>query len=106
GRYVESRARRRSGDAIRALLEVGAKEARVLREGVEVRVPAGDLQVGEMYVVRPGDKLPADGIVVEGASAVDAALLTGEPVPVEVGPGSEVAGATVNTYGLLVVRAT
>ncbi|HWJ31930.1 MAG TPA: heavy metal translocating P-type ATPase, partial [Gaiellaceae bacterium] len=106
GRYLEQRARRRSGDAIRALLELGAKEARVFRGGDEVLVPADDLQIGDRYVVRPGEKLPADGVVVEGASALDQSLLTGESVPVEVEPGEEVVGATVNTYGRLVVRAT
>ena len=106
GRYLEQRARRRSGDAIRALLELGAKEARVFRGGDEVLVPADELQIGDRYVVRPGEKLPADGVVVEGASALDQSLLTGESVPVEVEPGDEVVGATVNTYGRLVVRAT
>jgi len=106
GRYLEDRARRRSGDAIRALLELGAKEARVLRDGVETVVEADELQVGDLYVVRPGERLPADGVVVEGSSALDQSLLTGESVPVEVQAGDDVAGATVNTYGLLVVRAT
>jgi Cu+-exporting ATPase len=106
GRVLETRARRRSGEAIRALLELGAKEARVLRDGDEVLVPAEDVRVGERMVVRPGEKVPTDGVVVEGASAVDRSLLTGESVPVEVAPGSEVAGATLNTYGRLVVRAT
>ena len=106
GRYLEDRARRRSGDAIRALLELGAKEARVLRDDEEVLVAAGELQVGDLYVVRPGEKLPADGVVVDGASAIDQSLLTGESAPVEVQPGDDVAGATVNTYGRLVVRAT
>jgi Cu+-exporting ATPase len=106
GRALESRARRRSGAALRALAERGAKEARVLRDGREVVVPAGDLQAGEQFVVRPGEKLAADGIVEDGAAALDVSLLTGEPVPVEVGPGSEVAGGTVNTNGRLVVRAT
>jgi Cu+-exporting ATPase len=106
GRVLETRARRRSGEAIRALLELGAKEARVLRDGDEVLVPAEDVRVGERMVVRPGEKVPTDGVVVEGASAVDRSLLTGESVPVEVASGSEVAGATLNTYGRLVVRAT
>ena len=106
GRALESRARRRSGAALRALAERGAKEARVLRDGREVVVPAGELQTGEQFVVRPGEKLAADGIVEDGAAALDVSLLTGEPVPVEVGPGSEVAGGTVNTNGRLVVRAT
>ena len=106
GRFLEARARRRSGAAIRALLELGAKDARVLRDGVEVAVPIEALAVGDLFVVRPGEKIATDGIVVEGSSAVDQSMLTGEPVPVEVGPGSEVAGATLNASGRLVVRAT
>ena len=106
GRALESRARRRSGAALRALAERGAKEARILRDGREVVVPAADLQAGEQFVVQPGEKLAADGIVEDGAAALDVSLLTGEPLPVEVGPGSEVAGGTVNTNGRLVVRAT
>ena len=106
GRWLETRARRRSGAALRALLEVGAKEARVLRDGVEVAVPIEELAVGDLFVVRPGEKIATDGVVVEGASAVDQSMLTGEPVPVDVGPGAEVAGATVNAHGRLVVRAT
>ena len=106
GRWLETRARRRSGAALRALLEVGAKEARVLRDGVEVAVPIEDLAVGDLFVVRPGEKIATDGVVVDGASAVDQSMLTGEPVPVDVGPGAEVAGATVNAHGRLVVRAT
>ena len=106
GRWLESRARRRSGAALRALLELGAKEARVLRDGVEVAVPIEALAVGDLFVVRPGEKIATDGIVVEGSSAVDQSMLTGEPVPVDVGPGNEVAGATVNAHGRLVVRAT
>jgi P-type Cu+ transporter len=106
GRYLETRARRRSGEAIRALAELGAKDACVLRGGVEVPVPAEDVQVGDLVVVRPGEKLAADGVVVEGSSAVDQSMLTGESIPVEVGPGSEVAGATVNRDGRLLVRVT
>ncbi len=106
GRYLEARARRRSGAAIRALLELGAKEARVLRDGEEVSVSIEALEPGAMMVVRPGEKIPTDGVVVEGDSAVEQAMLTGEPIPVDVGPGSDVAGATINTYGRLVVRAT
>jgi Cu+-exporting ATPase len=106
GRYLEARARRRSGAAIRALLELGAKEANVLRDGVEVAVPIEELQVGELFVVRPGEKVATDGVVVDGESAVDQSMLTGEPAPVDAAPGSEVAGATVNTFGRLVVRAT
>ena len=106
GRWLEARAKRRSGDAIRRLLELGAKEARVLRDGVEVAVPIEDVAVGDLFVVRPGEKVATDGEVADGRSAVDVSLLTGESLPVEVEPGSEVAGATVNTYGRLIVRAT
>jgi P-type Cu+ transporter len=106
GRYLESRARSRSGAAIRSLLELGAKEARVLRDGVEVQVPVSALAVGDLFVVRPGEKVATDGVVVEGESAVDQSMLTGEPLPVDVQPGASVAGATVNTFGRLIVRAT
>ena len=106
GRYFEARAKRRSSAAIRALLELGAKEARLLRDGKETSVPIEQLAVGDLVVVRPGEKVATDGVVVEGSSAVDQSMLTGEPVPVEVGPGAEVAGATINTSGRLVVRAT
>jgi len=106
GRWLELRARGRSGEAIRSLLELGAREARVLRGGDEVLVPVEQLAVGDVFAVRPGEKIATDGVVVEGASAVDQSMLTGEPVPVEVGPGSEVAGGTINASGRLVVRAT
>ena len=106
GRWLESRARRRSGEAVRALLDLGASEARVLRDGLEVVVAADELAVGDRFVVRPGEKLATDGVVEEGASAVDQSLLTGESVPVDVGPGSDVAGGTINGDGRLVVRAT
>jgi len=106
GRYFEARARRRSGDALRALLDLGAKEVAVLRAGAEVRIPVEQLAVDDHFVVRPGEKIATDGDVVEGASAVDASLLTGEAVPVEVRPGDPVAGATVNAGGRLIVRAT
>ncbi len=106
GRAIETRARRRSGAAMRALLELGAKDARVLRDGVEIAIPAGEVRAGDLLVVRPGEKLAADGIVVEGESAVDASMLTGEPVPVDVEAGAEVAGGTVNAWGRLIVRAT
>jgi Cu+-exporting ATPase len=105
GRFFEARAKRRSGAAIRALLKLGAKEARVLRDGVEVEVPVEQLVVGDLFVVRPGEKIATDGVIVEGSSAIDQSMLTGEPVPVEVGQGAEVAGATLNTSGRLVVRA-
>ncbi|MGZ4551058.1 MAG: heavy metal translocating P-type ATPase [Blastococcus sp.] len=106
GRYFEARSKRRAGAALRALLELGAKDVAVLRDGVERRVPIGDLAVGEQFVVRPGEKIAADGEVTDGSSAVDASMLTGESVPVEVGPGDTVAGATVNAGGRLTVRAT
>jgi Cu+-exporting ATPase len=106
GRFFETRAKRRSGAAIRALLELGAKEARVLRDDIETTIPISELVVGDHFVVRPGEKIATDGVVVEGASAVDQSMLTGEPVPVEVGPGAELAGATLNTSGRLVVEAT
>ncbi|GAA1705998.1 heavy metal translocating P-type ATPase [Kribbella yunnanensis] len=106
GRYFEARAKRRSGAALRALLELGAKDVAVLRDGVETRIPAEQLKVGDEFVVRPGEKIATDGIVVTGSSAVDASMLTGESVPVEVGAGDAVVGATVNAGGRLVVRAT
>ena len=106
GRWLEARARRRSGAALRTLLELGAKEAHVLRDGVETAVPVEELAVGDLFVVRPGEKVATDGVVVEGRSAVDQSMLTGEPVPVDVGPGDDVAGATVNASGRLVVEAT
>ena len=106
GRYLEARARRRSGEAIRSLLELGAKDVHVLRGGTEVLVPVAELVVGDRFVVRPGEKIATDGVVVSGASAVDRSMLTGEPVPVEVGEGAAVAGATINTSGRLVVEAT
>ena len=106
GRYLEARAKRRSGEAIRALLDLVAKDAHVLRDGVEVAVAIEDVVPGDLLVVRPGEKIPTDGVVVEGESAVDQSMLTGEPLPVDVGPGSDVAGATINTFGRLVVRAT
>lgn len=106
GRYFEIRARRRAGKAIRALLELGAKEARVIRDGVEVMVPVEQVGVGDLLRIRPGEKVPTDGEVVDGASAVDESMLTGESVPVEKTVGTTVAGATVNTSGVLTVRAT
>jgi P-type Cu+ transporter len=106
GRYFEARAKGRSGEAIRKLLELGANEARVLRDGAEVVVPIEALHPGDVFVVRPGEKIATDGVVLEGDSAVDQSVLTGESVPVEVRAGSELAGATVNTYGRLLVRAT
>ena len=106
GRSLETHAKSRSSQAIRKLLELGAKEARVLRDGDEVLVAVGELRAGDLIVVRPGEKIATDGVVEEGASAIDQSLLTGESLPVEVAVGSEVAGATINTYGRLIVRAT
>ncbi len=119
GRYAEHRSRRRAGDALRSLLELGAKDAervvlgsdgspRTGADGARVteRVPVADLAVGDVFVVRPGEKVATDGVVLEGSSAVDTSLLTGEPVPVDVGPGDDVTGATVNAAGALLVRAT
>ena len=106
GRYVEARAKKQSGAALRALLDLGAKDVAVLRAGREQRIPVDQLAVGDLFVVRPGEKIATDGQVTEGASAIDASMLTGEPVPVEVGPGDAVTGATVNAGGRLVVRAT
>ena len=106
GRYLEARAKSRSSEAIRKLLELGAKEARILRDGNEVAVPIEDVVPGDVMVIRPGEKIATDGEVVEGQSAIDQSMLTGESIPVEVEPGSEVAGATINTYGRLVVQAT
>ena len=105
GRFLEARAKGRSSAAIKKLLQLGAKDARALRDGQEVVVPADQLQVGDRFVVRPGEKIATDGVVVDGESAVDQSMLTGESMPVEVAVGSEVAGATVNTYGRMVVEA-
>ena len=106
GRYLEANAKQKAGDALKALLNLGAKDATVLRDGREQQMPADQLAVGDVIVVRPGEKIATDGIVVEGSSAVDASLVTGESVPVEVGPDSPVTGATINTSGRLLVRAT
>ncbi|MFD3999217.1 heavy metal translocating P-type ATPase [Streptomyces rubiginosohelvolus] len=106
GRYLEARAKRKSGAALRALMHLGAKDVAVLRGGREVRVPAGTLVVGDRFVVRPGEKIATDGTVIEGSSAVDASMLTGESVPVEVTAGDTVTGATLNAGGRLVVEAT
>ncbi|WP_342744158.1 heavy metal translocating P-type ATPase [Mycobacterium terramassiliense] len=106
GRYFEKRSKRRAGAALRALLQLGAKDVAVLRGGTETRVPVDQLQIGDEFVVRPGEKIATDGTVVSGSSAVDASMLTGESVPVEVGQGDPVIGATVNAGGRLVVRAT
>ena len=106
GRYLEARAKRGSMAAVRSLLELGAKDVSVIRAGVEQRIPIDQLAVGDRFVVRPGEKVATDGVVEEGTSAIDASLVTGEPVPVEVGAGDAVVGATVNAGGRLVVRAT
>ncbi len=106
GRYLERRATRRAGAALRALLELGAKDVAVVRDGVEQRIAIGDLREGDDFVARPGEKIATDGVVVAGTSAVDRSMVTGESVPVEVGPGDAVTGATVNAGGRIVVRAT
>ncbi|WNG91683.1 cation-translocating P-type ATPase [Mycobacterium sp. ITM-2016-00318] len=107
GRYFESRAKRSSGAALRALLDMGAKDVAVLRDGsTETWLPIEQLVVGDIFVARPGEKIATDGVVVSGTSAIDASMLTGEPVPVEVGPGDDVVGATVNVGGRLEIRAT
>jgi Cu+-exporting ATPase len=110
GRYFEARSKRRAGAALRALLELGAKDVAVLRDGptgqVELRIPTEQIAVSDRFVVRPGEKIATDGVVEEGSSAVDASMLTGESIPVEVGPGDAVVGATVNAGGRLVIRAT
>ncbi|MFI9819191.1 heavy metal translocating P-type ATPase [Streptomyces sp. NPDC052013] len=106
GRYLEARSKRRAGAALRALMELGAKDVAVLRDGREVRIPAERLAVGDRFVVRPGEKIATDGTVVEGSSAVDVSMLTGESVPVDVAVGDTVTGATVNAGGRLVVEAT
>ncbi|WP_280182568.1 heavy metal translocating P-type ATPase [Nocardia cyriacigeorgica] len=106
GRFFEARSKRRAGAALRALLELGAKEVSVLRGGSEQRIPVEQLAVGDRFVVRPGEKIATDGVIIEGSSAVDASMLTGESVPVEVGTDDAVVGATVNVGGRIVVRAT
>ncbi|MFH8794876.1 heavy metal translocating P-type ATPase [Streptomyces sp. NPDC017941] len=106
GRYFEARSKRKAGAALKALLELGAKDVTVLRDGREETVPVGELKAGDHFLVRPGEKIATDGRVVEGASAVDASMLTGESVPVEVAVGDAVTGATLNVGGRLVVEAT
>ena len=106
GRYFEARAKTRSGAALRALLDMGAKDVAVVRNGTEIRIPTAELSVGDVFVVRPGEKIATDGVVTDGSSAVDASMLTGESVPVEVRPGDHVTGATVNAGGRLLVRAS
>jgi len=106
GRYFEARARRSAGSALEALLDEGAKQATILRDGAELLVPADVVKVGDLIVVRPGEKIAADGFIVEGMSAIDASLITGESVPVDVAPGAAVVGGTVNTTGRLLVQAT
>jgi P-type Cu+ transporter len=106
GRYFEARSKRRAGAALRALLELGAKDVTIVRNGREERIPTDQLAVGDQFIVRPGEKIATDGVIEEGSSAVDASMLTGESVPVEVQQGDTVVGATVNAGGRLVVRAT
>ena len=105
GRYAEAKAKRSAGSALRALLSLGAKDATVVRDGAEVTIPAADLSVGEVIVVRPGERVATDGVVVDGASALDSSAMTGESVPVDVRAGDEVLGGAVNTYGRILVRA-
>ncbi|MCH9721519.1 MAG: cadmium-translocating P-type ATPase [Actinomycetia bacterium] len=105
GRYAEAKAKRSAGSALRALLSMGAKDATVLRDGAEVRIPAGELSVGDVVVVRPGERVATDGVVVEGASALDTSAMTGESVPADVRAGDDVLGGAVNTYGRILVRA-
>lgn len=106
GRYLEAKAKAKAGDALKALLRLGAKEATVLRSGVEVKIPAAELAVGEIFVVRPGEKIATDGIITHGASSIDTSLITGESMPVDVARGDGVTGATINTSGRLLVKAT
>jgi Cu+-exporting ATPase len=106
GRYFEARAKRESGAALRALLEIGAKDAAALRDGVEVRMPVAALAIGDRFVVRPGEKIATDGRIIDGSSAIDLSMLTGESVPVEVGPADQVVGAAINVGGRLVVEVT
>ncbi|MFV0461951.1 MAG: heavy metal translocating P-type ATPase [Nostocoides sp.] len=106
GRWLEARSKRSAGAALRELMTLGATDAAVLRDGVETRIPVDQLRLDDLFVVRPGETVATDGVVVEGNSAVDAAMLTGEAVPIEVGPGDDVTGATINAGGRLVVRAT
>ncbi|MCO4254486.1 heavy metal translocating P-type ATPase [Pseudarthrobacter cellobiosi] len=106
GRYLERRAKEKAGDALKALLGLGAKDATVIRDGAEVKLPIEDLVHGDIFIVRPGEKIATDGVVTEGHGAVDASLITGESLPIEVVPGDAVTGATINTDGRLLVRAT
>ncbi|WP_241727203.1 HAD-IC family P-type ATPase, partial [Dietzia sp. SLG310A2-38A2] len=106
GRYIEARSKRTAGAALRSLLELGAKDVAVLRDGVETRIPVENLQVGDEFIVRPGEKIATDGRIVDGASAVDTAMVTGESVPTEVSAGDTVVGGTVNTSGRLIVEAS
>src|SRR5699024_4297150 len=106
GRWFETKAKGQSSAALRKLLDMGAKDAAVIRDGAEVRVPVGQLKIGDVFVVRPGEKIATDGRVTEGSSAVDESMLTGESVPVEVTAGSKVTGATLNTSGRLLVEVT
>ena len=106
GRYAEAKAKRSAGSALRALLSLGAKEATVVRDGTEVRIPAGELAVGDVIVVRPGERVATDGVVIDGASALDTSAMTGESVPTDVSTGDAVLGGAVNTYGRILLRAS
>ncbi len=106
GKYLEARAKGRAGEAIRALMALQPERARVLRDGQEVEIPAAEVRVGDLLIVRPGERIPADGVVLEGRSTVDESMMTGESIPVEKGPGDRVLGGTVNQHGLLQIEAT
>ena len=106
GRYSEAKAKRAAGSALRALLSLGAKEATIVRDGAEVRIPAGELAVGDVIVVRPGERVATDGVVIDGASALDTSAMTGESVPADVSKGDSVLGGALNTYGRILVRAS
>ncbi|MGP6175075.1 heavy metal translocating P-type ATPase [Corynebacterium sp. A21] len=106
GRWFETKAKGQSSEALRKLLDMGAKDAAVIRDGAEIRIPVSQLKVGDIFVVRPGEKIATDGVVTEGSSAVDQSMLTGESIPVEAAPGSKVTGATLNTSGRLMVKVT
>ena len=106
GRYSEAKAKRAAGSALRALLSLGAKEATIVRDGAEVRIPAGELAVGDVIVVRPGERVATDGVVIDGASALDTSAMTGESVPADVSKGDSVLGGALNTYGRILMRAS
>lgn len=106
GRYLKARAKRRSGSALRALLEMSPPQVEVRRNGVQTMIDIARLQVGEEFLVRPGDRITTDGVIISGHTAMNTAMISGEAVPVEVGPGDLIIGGCVNTHGRLVVRVT